>query len=309
MRPSTVQHINQTAYYASPTSGPHYNPSVHYGSPSNIVGPPSGFRVQPPGPSITELKELQEEGITSAEAEIVSDTSGRFTRNRHPHLVMFNYEVTKFLHDDLNVTESSTVTPLIPDEIKVDKVILSWIFTTLSDPLQKRLIPFSSFSQALDSSSPMDRMTKSGNPRHSSSTPQVKPWKLVFTLLKAPSGSTAIPVGVMGPTAALEQVTTLPNAFTVGTLLNPATSTWNMDTCPKYNNTCLSINNRLTQRGFIGGFGAHESAKLVFSGYNPSLNVVLGGSTTQTGNFLKAIKFISGITELKELSEEGITSA
>nr|GEW21582.1 hybrid signal transduction histidine kinase M [Tanacetum cinerariifolium] len=51
-RPSTVQHVNPTAYYASPTSGPHYNPSVHYGSQSNIVGPPPGFRLQPPGPTI-----------------------------------------------------------------------------------------------------------------------------------------------------------------------------------------------------------------------------------------------------------------
>nr|GFB76113.1 hybrid signal transduction histidine kinase M [Tanacetum cinerariifolium] len=51
-----------------------------------------------------------------------------------------SYEVTKFLHDDPNATASSTVTPLTPDEIKVDKIILSWIFTTLSDPLQKRLV-------------------------------------------------------------------------------------------------------------------------------------------------------------------------
>nr|GEY25065.1 retrotransposon Gag domain, retroviral aspartyl protease [Tanacetum cinerariifolium]GEY25260.1 retrotransposon Gag domain, retroviral aspartyl protease [Tanacetum cinerariifolium] len=32
----------------------------------------------------------------------------------------------------------------------------------------------------MDSSSPMDLMTESGNPRRSSSTPQVKPWKLCF---------------------------------------------------------------------------------------------------------------------------------
>ncbi|GKB61887.1 ribonuclease H-like domain-containing protein [Tanacetum coccineum] len=51
-----------------------------------------------------------------------------------------SYEVTKFLHDDSNATGTSTVTPLIPEEAKVDKIILSWIFTTLSDPLQKRLV-------------------------------------------------------------------------------------------------------------------------------------------------------------------------
>nr|GEU65899.1 hypothetical protein [Tanacetum cinerariifolium] len=56
------------------------------------------------------------------------------------------------------------------------------------------------------------------------------------------------------------------------------------------------------------GLEPHKSGKLVFSGYNLSLNVVLGGSTTQIGNFVKAIKFVSGITESKELQEEGITS-
>nr|GEW07966.1 hypothetical protein [Tanacetum cinerariifolium] len=56
------------------------------------------------------------------------------------------------------------------------------------------------------------------------------------------------------------------------------------------------------------GFEPHKSGKLVFSCYNLSLNVVLGGSTTQLGNFVKAIKFVSGITESKELKEEGITS-
>nr|GEX41450.1 hybrid signal transduction histidine kinase M [Tanacetum cinerariifolium] len=187
-----------------------------------------------------------------------------------------SYEVTKFLHDDLNVTESSTVTPLIPDEIKVDKVILSWIFTTtakaawnlLTDIVKdnKRSCTFAlkvelpsikhgtlsieayfqkidslviiltslgsivndedvvhyaveglpeKYNQVcgymhyqdtfpdlkkvrslliteemrlkskddallMDSSSPMDLMTESGNPRRSSSTPQVKPWKPCF---------------------------------------------------------------------------------------------------------------------------------
>ncbi|GKG32777.1 hypothetical protein Tco_0430287, partial [Tanacetum coccineum] len=45
-----------------------------------------------------------------------------------------------------------------------------------------------------------------------------------------PSGSTTIPVGVMGPTTAPKQATTLPNAFSVGRLHNPVTGAWNMDT-------------------------------------------------------------------------------
>nr|GFA62864.1 hypothetical protein [Tanacetum cinerariifolium] len=56
------------------------------------------------------------------------------------------------------------------------------------------------------------------------------------------------------------------------------------------------------------GLEPRKSGKLVFSGYNLSLNVVLGGRTTQIGNFVKAIMFVSGITESKKLQEEGITS-
>ncbi|GJT03990.1 ribonuclease H-like domain-containing protein [Tanacetum coccineum] len=41
--------------------------------------------------------------------------------------------------------------------------------------------------------------------------------------------STAIPAGVIGPTTAPEQATMLPNAFTIGTLHDPATGAWNMD--------------------------------------------------------------------------------
>ncbi|GJV39748.1 hypothetical protein Tco_1418188, partial [Tanacetum coccineum] len=48
-----------------------------------------------------------------------------------------SYDVTKFIHDD---STSSTSIPLTPEEIKVDKIVLSWIFTTLSDPLQKQLV-------------------------------------------------------------------------------------------------------------------------------------------------------------------------
>ncbi|GJS31421.1 ribonuclease H-like domain-containing protein [Tanacetum coccineum] len=59
---------------------------------------------------------------------------------RLPAQTAGNYDVTKFIHGDTNVAGSSTLTPLTPDELKVDKIILSLIFTTLSDALQKRLV-------------------------------------------------------------------------------------------------------------------------------------------------------------------------
>ncbi|GKB93042.1 hypothetical protein Tco_0979179 [Tanacetum coccineum] len=48
-----------------------------------------------------------------------------------------SYDITNFIHDDSTL---NTSTPLTPEEIKVDKIVLSWNFTTLSDPLQKRLV-------------------------------------------------------------------------------------------------------------------------------------------------------------------------
>ncbi|GJT49401.1 ribonuclease H-like domain-containing protein [Tanacetum coccineum] len=54
-----------------------------------------------------------------------------------------SYEALKFIHGPTNTSTSSTQnapTPFTPDEIKVDKIILSWIFTTLSDSFQKRLV-------------------------------------------------------------------------------------------------------------------------------------------------------------------------
>ncbi|GKD33489.1 hypothetical protein Tco_1248998 [Tanacetum coccineum] len=48
-----------------------------------------------------------------------------------------SYEVTKFLMDDRNSTSTSDPTPLTLEELKVDNIILSWIFYTLSDALQK----------------------------------------------------------------------------------------------------------------------------------------------------------------------------
>ncbi|GKA80648.1 ribonuclease H-like domain-containing protein [Tanacetum coccineum] len=51
-----------------------------------------------------------------------------------------SYEVTKYIHGSSSEVSTSDPTPLTPEEIKVDKIILSWIFFTLSDALQKRLV-------------------------------------------------------------------------------------------------------------------------------------------------------------------------
>ncbi|GKD39697.1 hypothetical protein Tco_1259904, partial [Tanacetum coccineum] len=51
-----------------------------------------------------------------------------------------DHEVNKYIHGFTNGIESSTPIPLTLKELKVDKIILSWIFTTLSDPLQARLV-------------------------------------------------------------------------------------------------------------------------------------------------------------------------
>ncbi|GJT07254.1 ribonuclease H-like domain-containing protein [Tanacetum coccineum] len=51
------------------------------------------------------------------------------------------YDVLKFIRGTpTDATPTSTSVPFTPDELKVDKIILSWIFTTISDPLQKRLV-------------------------------------------------------------------------------------------------------------------------------------------------------------------------
>ncbi|GKC35876.1 ribonuclease H-like domain-containing protein [Tanacetum coccineum] len=51
-----------------------------------------------------------------------------------------SYEVSKYFLGDPSGVFTSTPTPLTPEEIKVDKIILSWIFSTMSDALQKRLV-------------------------------------------------------------------------------------------------------------------------------------------------------------------------
>ncbi|GJY48352.1 hypothetical protein Tco_0438308 [Tanacetum coccineum] len=48
------------------------------------------------------------------------------------------YDVLKFIRGiPTDAGATSTTIPYTPDELKVDKIILSWIFTTISDPLQK----------------------------------------------------------------------------------------------------------------------------------------------------------------------------
>ncbi|GJR95122.1 putative reverse transcriptase domain-containing protein [Tanacetum coccineum] len=52
----------------------------------------------------------------------------------------FGYEVSKYIHGSTTESTSSNPTPLTPEELKVDKIVLSWIFSTFSDSLQARLV-------------------------------------------------------------------------------------------------------------------------------------------------------------------------
>ncbi|GJV04842.1 ribonuclease H-like domain-containing protein [Tanacetum coccineum] len=44
----------------------------------------------------------------------------------------FSYDVSKYIHGNPSETATSNPPPLTPEELKVDKIILSWIFSTLS---------------------------------------------------------------------------------------------------------------------------------------------------------------------------------
>nr|GEU72342.1 ribonuclease H-like domain-containing protein [Tanacetum cinerariifolium] len=50
------------------------------------------------------------------------------------------YEVSKYIHGSTDASTASNPTPLTTKELKVDKIVLSRIFTTLSEPLQARLV-------------------------------------------------------------------------------------------------------------------------------------------------------------------------
>nr|GEX85893.1 ribonuclease H-like domain-containing protein [Tanacetum cinerariifolium] len=56
------------------------------------------------------------------------------------HVLYGSYEVDKYIHSSTNETTSSTLAPLTWEELKVDKIVLSWILTTISDALQARLV-------------------------------------------------------------------------------------------------------------------------------------------------------------------------
>nr|GFA70325.1 hypothetical protein [Tanacetum cinerariifolium] len=51
-----------------------------------------------------------------------------------------SYEVSKFIHGTPSATSTSDLPPLTPKELTVDKIILSWIFSSISDSLQKRFV-------------------------------------------------------------------------------------------------------------------------------------------------------------------------
>ncbi|GJX17498.1 ribonuclease H-like domain-containing protein [Tanacetum coccineum] len=48
--------------------------------------------------------------------------------------------LSKYIHGSTTESTSSNPTPLTPEELKVDKIVLSWIFSTFSDSLQARLV-------------------------------------------------------------------------------------------------------------------------------------------------------------------------
>ncbi|GJW54145.1 ribonuclease H-like domain-containing protein [Tanacetum coccineum] len=51
-----------------------------------------------------------------------------------------SYEVDKYLRSPINETTTTSLTPLTPEEIKVDKIVLSWIHFTLFDSFRARIV-------------------------------------------------------------------------------------------------------------------------------------------------------------------------
>ncbi|GJT29484.1 ribonuclease H-like domain-containing protein [Tanacetum coccineum] len=58
----------------------------------------------------------------------------------HGYSKDIGYEVNKYLRSPINETSASSLAPLTPEEIKVDKIMLSWILFTLSDSLRARIV-------------------------------------------------------------------------------------------------------------------------------------------------------------------------
>ncbi|GJR27218.1 hypothetical protein Tco_1103450 [Tanacetum coccineum] len=50
------------------------------------------------------------------------------------------YDVEKYIHTPATKSSTTSLAPLTPEELKVDKIVLSWILFTLSDSLQARLV-------------------------------------------------------------------------------------------------------------------------------------------------------------------------
>ncbi|GJW03736.1 hypothetical protein Tco_1562592, partial [Tanacetum coccineum] len=50
------------------------------------------------------------------------------------------YDIEKYIHTHATESSTTSLAPLTPKELKVDKIVLSWILFTLSDSLQARLV-------------------------------------------------------------------------------------------------------------------------------------------------------------------------
>nr|GEV54235.1 hybrid signal transduction histidine kinase M [Tanacetum cinerariifolium] len=51
-----------------------------------------------------------------------------------------SYEIDKYLCSPINKTIATSLAPLTPEDIKVDKIVLSWILFTLSDSIRDRIV-------------------------------------------------------------------------------------------------------------------------------------------------------------------------
>ncbi|GJX00855.1 ribonuclease H-like domain-containing protein [Tanacetum coccineum] len=71
-----------------------------------------------------------------------SDTLQPTPLSEKLYLVTHHHLLTRvpYLRSDTTDTSSSSLAPLTPEELKVDKIVLSWILFTLSDSLRARLV-------------------------------------------------------------------------------------------------------------------------------------------------------------------------
>ncbi|GJZ33436.1 hypothetical protein Tco_0578872 [Tanacetum coccineum] len=71
-----------------------------------------------------------------------SDTLQPTPLSEKLNLVTHHHLLTRvpYLRSDTTDTSSSSLAPLTPEELKVDKIVLSWILFTLSDSLRARLV-------------------------------------------------------------------------------------------------------------------------------------------------------------------------